>query len=68
MQIQLAVMVSVVALSACTTPDTGPRDAASGAVNPMPPSDARGIPLSATPPTVPDNPDDAMPPGPVNPR
>jgi hypothetical protein len=67
-QIQLAVLAFAVALSACTAPDTARRDAASGAVNPMPPRDGRGIPPSATPPTVPDNPDDGMPPGPVNPR
>lgn len=66
MQVQLAVLAFVVALSACTAPDSASR--ASGAVNPTPPSEARSLPPSATPPTVPDNPDDVMPPGPVNPR
>ncbi len=73
MRVQLALLATVLALSACAAreaePDTSSTDAPAAAVSPTPPGEARSIPPSATPPTLPENPDDkSMPPGPVNPR
>lgn len=76
MRFQLALLAPVLTLSACAARDTEPgatartrSDAASKAVNPTPPNEARSVPPSATPPTLPEDPDNqSMPPGPVNPR
>lgn len=64
MRFELALLAITLSLSACAA-----RDTPSAEVNPTPPDEARSIPPSATPPTLPENPDkEAMPPGPVNPR
>lgn len=79
MRFQLALLATVLTLSACAARDVEPgatartntdrSDAASEAVNPTPPNEARSIPPSVTPPTLPEDPDNqSMPPGPVNPR